>query len=91
MGRERDRSEQGFVEGSDFMEKAMVGYADIASSPIDALAAMIGEKDIPKVIAQGVLDVSDLPAEGEERTITVPLIRPLTSKPIGSLTLILRA
>ena len=36
---------------ADFMEKAMVGYADIASSPIDALAAMIGEKDVPKVIA----------------------------------------
>ena len=28
---------------------------------------------------------------GVERAITVPLIRPLTSKPIGSLTLILRA
>ena len=28
---------------------------------------------------------------GEELTITVPLIRPLTSKPIGSLTLLLRA
>ena len=27
----------------------------------------------------------------EERTITVPLIRPLTGKSIGSLTLILRA
>ena len=52
---------------------------------------MIGEKDIPKVIAQGVLDVADLPAEGEERTVTVPLIRPLTNKPIGSLTLLLRA
>ena len=77
--------------GADFMEKAMVGYADIASSPIDALAAMIGEKDIPKVIAQGVLDVADLPAEDEERTINVPLIRPLTNKPVGSLTLILRA
>ena len=38
---------------------------------------MIGEKDVPKVIAQGVLDVNDLPAEGEERTITVPLIRPV--------------
>jgi len=77
--------------GADFMEKAMVGYADIASSPIDALAAMIGEKDVPKVIAQGVLDVTDLPADGEERTITVPLIRPLTNKSIGSLTLCLRA
>ena len=77
--------------GADFMEKAMVGYADIASSPMDALAAMIGEKDVPKVIAQGVLDVNDLPADGEELTITVPLIRPLTNKPIGSLPLLLRA
>ena len=62
--------------GADFMEKAMVGYADIASSPIDALAAMIGEKDVPKVIAQGVLDVDDLPGEGEERMVTVSLSRP---------------
>ncbi len=77
--------------GADFMEKAMVGYADIASSPIDALAAMIGEKDVPKVIAQGVLDVNELPAEGEELTVTVPLTRPLTGKSIGSLTLVLRA
>ena len=77
--------------GADFMEKAMVGYADIASSPIDALAAMIGEKDVPKVIAQGVLDVTDLPAEGEELAVTVPLIRPLTGKSIGSLTLLLRS
>ena len=27
---------------------------------------------------------------GEECTVTVPLLRPLTNKPIGSLTLILR-
>ena len=77
--------------GADFMEKAMVGYADIASSPIDALAAMIGEKDVPKVIAKGVLDVTELPAEGAERIVTVPLARPLTGKAIGSLTLSLRA
>ena len=73
--------------GADFMEKAMVGYADIASAPIDALAAMIGEKDIPKVIAQGVVDFSDLPEEGGERIVKVPLIRPLTGKEIGLLTL----
>ena len=57
----------------------------------DALAAMIGEKDVPAVIAQGVLDVVDLPAEGEERTVSVPLVRPLTGKSVGSLTLVLRA
>ena len=73
--------------GADFMEKAMVGYADIASSPIDALAAMIGEKDVPKVIAQGVVDIADLPSEGGEILVEVPLARPLTGKSIGSLTL----
>ena len=77
--------------GADFMEKAMVGYADIASSPIDALAAMVGEKDAPKIVAQGVLDFDDIPAEGEEREISVPLVRPLTGRAIGSLTLLVRA
>ena len=76
--------------GADFMEKAMVGYADIASSPLDALAAMIGEKDAPEVIAQGVLDIEDLPADGEEREVVVPLSRPLTGKEIGSLRLIIK-
>lgn len=77
--------------GADFMEKAMVGYADIASSPVDALAAMIGEKDVPEVIAQGVVDVSELPAAGKEMEISVPLKRPNTGKVAGSLTLLLRA
>ena len=76
--------------GASFMEKAMVGYADIASSPIDALAAMIGEKDVPEVIAQGVLDINELPAAGAELEVTVPLVRPLTGKAIGSITLVLR-
>lgn len=76
--------------GAGFMEKAMVGYADIASSPIDALAAMIGEKDVPEVIAQGVLDINELPAAGAELEVTVPLVRPLTGKAIGSITLVLR-
>ena len=76
--------------GADFMEKAMVGYADIASSPLDALAAMVGEKDAPKTIAQGVLDFDDLPSDGEEREIAIPLERPLTGKTIGTLTLLVR-
>ncbi len=76
--------------GAGFMEKAMVGYADIASSPIDALAAMIGEKDVPEVIAQGVLDINELPAADAELKVTVPLVRPLTGKAIGSITLVLR-
>ena len=77
--------------GADFMEKAMVGYADIASSPIDAMAQMLGEKDTPKAVAQGVVDVAELPSVGRELTVEVPLKRPLTGKPAGALTLLLRA
>ena len=72
------------------MEKAMVGYADIASAPIDALAAMVGEKDAPEVVAQGVLDLEEAPGEGEETEITIPLVRTLTGGSAGSLTLLVR-
>ena len=77
--------------GADFMEKAMTGYADIASSPMDALAQMIGEKDTPKAIAQGVVDFKDLPAAGETAELSIQLKRPLTGKVIGSLTLTITA
>lgn len=78
-------------QGADFAEKAFLGYADFASAPIDALAAMAGETNTPKIIANGVLDLPELPAEGEEREVTVPLYRPkLLKGPCGSLTLLLR-
>ena len=51
---------------------------------------MVGEKDAPEVIAQGVIDFGDLPGEGEEREVSVPLVRPLTKKTIGALTLLVR-
>jgi hypothetical protein len=76
--------------GADFMEKAMVGYADIASAPMDALSAMVGEKDAPEAIAQGVLDIKSLPAAGEEVTLEVELVRPSSSKKVGTMTLLLR-
>ena len=60
-----------FKMGADFMEKAMVGYADIASAPLDAVAQMVGEKDTPKAIAQGVVDLSELPADGQEATLEI--------------------
>ena len=77
---------------ADFIEKAMLGYGDFASAPVDALAAMVGEKDAPKPIAQGVLDVPDLPDEGVERLVEIPLFRPklLKHHQIGTLTLALR-
>ena len=53
--------------------------------------AMVGEKNAPKIIAQGVLDLEHVPDEGEELEISVPLARPLTKKSIGSLTLLVRA
>ena len=76
--------------GADFTEKAMVGYADIASSPIDALAQMLGEKDSPKAIAQGVLDLESLPDAGEVKVLSVPLVRPQSSTVIGRVTLEVR-
>lgn len=72
--------------GADFMEKAMVGYADIASAPIDALSAMVGEKDAPEAIAQGVVDFPSLPEDGETVFVDVPLVRPGTDKVIGTFT-----
>ena len=76
---------------ADIVEKMTVGIADVAAAPIDALAAMVGEKDAPKSIAQGVMDVEKLPAEGEELLVEVPLRRPNFDKVIGSLKLLLRA
>ena len=80
-----------FRMGADFMEKAMVGYADVASAPIDALSAMVGEKDAPEAIAQGIMDISDLPTPGEERLVDIPLKRPGEDDVIGTMTLALRA
>ena len=78
-------------QGADFVEKAMLGFGDLASAPVDALAAMVGEKDAPKIIAQGVLDLARLPGEGEEVLVTVPLFRPkLVKGQTGSLTLAVR-
>ncbi len=80
-----------FRMGADFMEKAMVGYADIASAPLDALSAMVGEKDAPKAIAQGVCDLSVLPKPGCETLLELPLFRPDEDGPIGKIVLAVRA
>ena len=76
--------------GADFMEKAMVGYADIASAPMDALSAMVGEKDAPEAIAQGVVDFPELPADDVEVLVEVPLKRSGSDNTIGSLILSVR-
>ncbi len=74
-----------------------VGFADIASAPIDALATMAGTYPGPKTIAQGVIDLTDdfLPDPGTDRVIEVPLqvVKPRLKKgkPTGSLTLLIRA
>ncbi|MBO5940981.1 MAG: hypothetical protein J6R18_07295 [Kiritimatiellae bacterium] len=76
-----------FRMGADFMEKAMVGYADIASAPLDAISAMVGEKDAPEAIAQGVIDFMELPGDGEEVLIDIPLFRPGKDVMIGAVTI----
>lgn len=77
-------------EGADLATSAMVGYGDIASAPIDALATMVGEKDAPESVAQGVVDYDQLPADGEKQLLVVPLLRPLTGTAAGQLILEIR-
>jgi len=78
-------------EGADIASSAVVAYGDIAAAPIDALAAMVGTADAPKSVAQGVVDFEDLPVAGEEKTVVVPLTRPLTGAAIGALALLVRS
>lgn len=81
-------------QGADFVEKAMLGYGDFASAPVDALAAMVGESSAPKIIARGVLDFMDdqMPGPGEEVVVEIPLFRPkiIKQRQIGVLTLLVR-
>lgn len=76
-------------QGADFVESAMLGYGDLASAPVDALAAMVGEKNAPKPIAQGVVDIPELPEEGASMILEIPLRRPkvLKKRILGTLTL----
>lgn len=74
-------------EGADIATSAMIGYSDIAQAPIDALATMIGEKDAPESIAQGVIDFCDLPSDGDTKEIAIPLFRPVLGNEIGSVVL----
>ena len=80
-----------FRMGADFMEKAMVGYADIASAPLDALSAMVGEKDAPKAIAQGVCDLTVFPEPGGELLVEIPLLRVGEDEIIGKMVVAVRA
>ena len=60
------------------------------SAPMDALSAMVGEKDAPESIAQGVFDILHLPKDGEELIVDVPLGRPNSGNIVGTITLALR-
>lgn len=73
--------------GADFVEKAMVSHAEIASAPMDALSQMVGEKDAPEAIAQGVVDIAALPEAGEETVVDIPLKRPGGAGEVGVLTI----
>lgn len=77
-------------EGADMVDAALMSYGDIAAAPVDALASMVAEKDAPRVIAQGVLDFDDLPGPGEEKKVTITLLRPLIGKSVGTLTIIVK-
>ena len=74
-------------EGADMIDAALVSDGDIAAAPVDALATMVAEKDAPRVIAQGVVDFDDRAGAGEEKDVTIPLVRPLLGTSAGSLTI----
>ena len=82
--------------GADVVGKYTVGISDVASAPIDALAAMAGTYPGPKPITQGLCDLPDLPAPGGEREVEIPLVRVrrlsgrITKTPCGALTLLVR-
>jgi len=77
-------------EGADLAAGACAGYGEIASAPVDALAAMVGSSDAPKDMAQGLVDFEALPGPGESVLVAVPLERPLTQRSVGTLTLLVR-
>lgn len=77
-------------EGAEMIDALCISYGDIAAAPVTALATMMGEKDAPKLIAQGLIDYSDLPAAGEEKEVIIPISRPKFGKDVGSISLIIR-
>lgn len=77
-------------EGAEMVDALCLSYGDIAAAPVTALATMAGEKDAPRLIAQGLIDYSDLPAADEEKKVTIPLSRPKFGKEVGSITLVIK-
>ncbi len=75
---------------SDLVDKFTVGLSDVASAPIDALSAMVGNYPGPKTIAQGVLDIDRIPATGKEIIVDVPLCKPDTKKIVGTVKVLIR-
>lgn len=75
-------------EGAEMIGALCLAYGDIASAPVSALAVMAGEKEAPKLIAQGVIDYSELPVAGEAKEVTIPLIRPKSGKAVGMVTMV---
>ena len=70
--------------GANYAEKAMVSFGDIATSPVEASAQMIGEKDTPKATAQGARGCTACCAVGRTKrraswTVTGSVI--VTAKP----------
>ena len=77
-------------EGAEMISALCLAYGDIASAPVSALAMMVGEKEAPKLIAQGVIDYSSLPGAGEEQEVTLPLFRPKSGKAVGAVVLVVK-
>ncbi len=86
----RTTAKYAFRTVSDAVDKLTVGISDIASAPVDALAAITGTYPGPKPIAQGVIDIEKLPAAGKEYILDIPLHKPGTEKVVGTLKVLIR-
>ena len=77
---------------ADVVEKITAGIADVASAPLDALAAMAGSYPGPKTVCEGTADLTEatLPAPGRQTLVDVPLRRPGKSALAGVLTIEIR-
>ena len=89
----RSTAKYALREFSSLIQKYTVGISDIASAPVEALAALEGTYPGPKTVLQGVFDITDelMPKVGEVKTIEVSLHRPGATKKCGSAAFELRS
>jgi hypothetical protein len=76
-----------FKTASSLVDKYTVGISDIASAPLNELAATTGTYPGPKTILQGVVDIPEVPESGTSIEVRAPLHAPKETEVLGELVL----